>query len=79
MKIKLDDRLFQGTPVQIVQGMQSIAFFKNDVPLSEYIDWVVENTRRCLTLELVVVGETEAERAESLVLEMVRKGVAERV
>ncbi len=80
MKLEMrDGRVLQGTCVQIVQAMQSIAFDVGARSLSEYIDWVVQNAQRFEDATLVVVGASEGERAESLVLEMVRAGLARRV
>ena len=40
IRINADGRVLQGTPKQIVQAMQSIAFGQEDRTLGEYIDWV---------------------------------------
>ena len=79
MKITMrDGRVFQGTAMQIVQAMQDIAFGVEQMTLDQYIDWVVENARRCEAVELAATGATTEERAKALVEEMVAKGLAAR-
>lgn len=80
MKIVMrDGRVFQGTPVQIVQAMQSVAFGVEDFTLDQYIDWVIENARRFEGADLAVGGDTEARRGASLIDEMIRTGLARRM
>ena len=44
MKIMMrDDRVFQGTPLQIVRAMQDIAFGGADFTVRQYIEWVAAN------------------------------------
>lgn len=77
MRITMNDgRSFSGTAVQIVQGMQSVAFDKKSASLSEYMDWVVDNAQRLNEVQLNVTGDTDDARAESLVAELVRAGLA---
>ncbi|AKQ68194.1 hypothetical protein A176_005106 [Myxococcus hansupus] len=73
-----DGRVFQGTAVQIVKGMQDIAFGVERLSLPEYIDWVVANAQRVESVALRVQGETGDEKAASLVQEMLRTGLAAR-
>ncbi|WP_323383250.1 hypothetical protein [Myxococcus dinghuensis] len=73
-----DERVFQGTPVQIVRAMQDIAFGVERLSLSEYIDWVVANALRIESIALRVQGTTDEEKAASLVDEMLREGMATR-
>ena len=55
MKIKMrDNRVFQGTPRQIVRAMQDIAFGVEDFTVRTYIEWVVENARKFEGVELAV-------------------------
>jgi hypothetical protein len=57
MKIVMrDGRVFQGTAVQIVQAMQSIAFGVETFTLDQYIDWVIDNARRFEGVELRAGG-----------------------
>lgn len=74
-----DGRVFQGTPKQIVKAMQDIAFGVEDFTVPEYIDWVVANARKFEDVELDVRGDTDDERAASLVEEMVRTGLTKRL
>jgi hypothetical protein len=77
MKITMrDERVFQGTALQIVKAMQDIAFGVDDLTVPEYIDWVVANARKFEEVELKVEGATDDEKAKSLVEEMVRAGLA---
>ncbi len=79
MKILMrDGRVFQGTPVQIVQAMQAIAFGVDQMTLDRYIDWVIDNARRFEEVDLKVPEGTAKERAAALVEEMVAKGLASR-
>lgn len=71
-----DERVFQGTPIQIVRAMQDIAFGVDQLSLAQYIDWVVDNARRFEEVQLQIEGPGDDERAESLVREMVRTGLA---
>jgi hypothetical protein len=71
-----DGRLFQGTALQIVRAMQDIAFPAQGMTLHEYIDWVVGNTQRFEGEELLVRGDSDEDRAASLVAEMIRVGLA---
>ena len=77
MKLTMrDGRVFEGTPVAIVQAMQALAFGVGDLSVDAYIDWVVENARRFEGVELVVAGGSGEERAASLVEETGAKGLA---
>ena len=78
MIIMRDGRVFQGTPVQIVKGMQDIAFGVERLSLPEYIDWVVTNAQRVESVALRVQGDTDEAKAASLVEEMLREGLAAR-
>ena len=73
-----DGRVFQGTALQIVRAMQDIAFGVGDFTTAQYIDWVVDNTRRFEELELQITGDTDDERAQALVDEMLKHGLASR-
>jgi hypothetical protein len=79
MKIVMrDGRVFQGTAVQIVQAMQSIAFGVETFTLDQYIDWVIDNARRFEGIELNAQGRTDEGRAEALVKAMIDCGLATR-
>ena len=47
-----------------------------DVSLDGYIDWVVDNAQRFEGVELRSEGSTTEERAQSLVEDMIGKGLA---
>jgi len=80
MKIRMrDERVFQGTPRQIVRAMQDIAFGVNDFTFRQYIDWVVANAQKFEGVELTVTGETDDDLAASLVDEMIRTGLTKRM
>ena len=73
MKIIMrDDRVFQGTPVQIVRAMKDIAFGVEHLNLAQYIEWVVANAKKFEELDLKVGGATYDELSASLVDEMIR-------
>jgi hypothetical protein len=79
MKIIMrDGRVFQGTGLQITKAMQDIAFGVDDFTISKYIDWVIDNALRFEQVALDVQGETEEQRANSLVAEVIRTGLARR-
>ena len=79
IRINADGRVLQGTPKQIVEAMQSIAFGQEDRNLGEYIDWVVDQVQRMESIELEVSGETDEEKAASLVQVMIGAGLAEKM
>ena len=80
MKITMrDDRVFQGTPLQIVRAMQDIAFGVADFTVRKYIEGVVANALKFEGVELAVQGESDDELAASLVDEMVRTGLTRRM
>jgi hypothetical protein len=67
-----DDRVFKGTPLQIVRAMQDIAFGVQDLSVRAYIEWVAENARKFEGVELAIKGDTDDELAASLVNGMIR-------
>jgi len=81
MRIRMmsDGRVFQGTPKQIVEAMQYIAFGQEQRSLGEYIDWLVDQVQRLESIELKVEGDTDEEKAASLVQAMLGSGLAERM
>lgn len=76
MIVMRDGRVLQGTAIQIVKGMQDIAFGVERLSLPEYIDWVVSNAQRFESVALRVQGDTDEAKAASLVEEMLREGLA---
>jgi len=81
MRIRMlnDGRVFQGTPKQIVEAMQYIAFGQENRTLGEYIDWLVDQVERLESTSLNVEGDTDEEKAASLVQAMLGSGLAEKV
>ncbi len=81
MRIRMlnDGRVFQGTPKQIVEAMQYIAFGQENRTLGEYIDWLVDQVERLESTSLNVEGDTDEEKAASLVQAMLGSGLAERL
>ena len=79
IRINADGRVLQGTPKQIVEAMQSIAFGQDNRTLSEYIDWIVDQVQRMESIELEVEGETDQEKAAALVQAMTGAGLAEKM
>ena len=81
MRIRMmsDGRVFQGTPKQIVEAMQYIAFGQEQRSLGEYIDWLVDQVQRLESIELKVEGDTDEEKAASLVQAMLGSGLAEKI
>jgi len=79
IRINADGRVLQGTPKQIVEAMQSIAFGQEDRTLGEYIEWAADMAGRMMEVELKVTGETDEEKAASLVKAMLSAGLAEKM
>ena len=79
MKIVMrDGRGFEGTPVQIVEAMKSIAFGVESLSLAEYVGWVAQDALSYEGVELVVGGDSDADRCDSLVFGMIARGLAVR-
>ena len=76
IRINADGRVLQGTPKQIVEAMQSIAFGQDARTLGEYSDWAAETASRMMGVDLKVSGETDEEKAASLVRAMIDAGLA---
>lgn len=73
MKIRTsDDRMFEGTPKQIIQSMRAIAFDPM-VSLDAYLEWLAPR----VDFELPV-GSIE-ERCAALLDAMIKRGMATRV
>jgi hypothetical protein len=79
IKITSDGRVLEGTAKQIVEAMHYVAFGQEQRTLSEYIDWAVDQASRMNELDLKVEGETDEEKAASLVEAMLGAGLAEKV
>ena len=81
MRIRMmsDGRVFQGTAKQIVEAMKYIAFGQEQRSLGEYIDWLVDQGQRLESTDLKVEGDTDEEKAASLVQAMLGSGLAEKM
>ena len=79
IKITSDGRVLEGTAKQIVEAMHYVAFGQEQRTLSEYIDWAVDQASRMNEIDLKVEGETDEEKAASLVDAMLEAGLAEKV
>ena len=79
MKIMMrDDRVLEGTALQIVRAMQKIAFGVENLTLPKYVEWVAANALKFEGVALTVTGETDDELAASLVEELIRAGLTRR-
>ena len=81
MRIRLmsDGRVLEGTAKQIVEAMQYIAFGQETRTLGEYIDWLTDQVERLEQTALHVEGDTDEEKAASLVDAMLANGLAEKM
>ncbi len=59
--------------------VRALAFGQENRTLSEYIDWAVEQARRMNEIDMQVEGDTDDEKAKSLVRAMLEAGLAERL
>ena len=77
MKIRVQDgRVFEGTPIQIVQSMKSIALGAPKMTLGEYVDWVAARAGWIEGTPLTIAGASDDERCENLVVLMLELGLA---
>ena len=81
MRIRMmaDGRVLEGTAKQIAEAMHALAFGQENRSLSEYIDWAVDQARRMNESDMQVEGDTDDEKAKSLVRAMLEAGLAERL
>lgn len=81
MRIRMmsDGRVFQGTPKQIVEAMQYVAFGQENRTLGEYIDWLVDQVQRLESTALKVEGDTDEDKAASLVQTILGSGLVEKM
>lgn len=78
MRIRVQDgRVYEGTPMQIVQSMKSIALGAPRMTLSEYVDWVAARAGSIEGAPLVIDGTNDHERCEHLVSRLLELGLAE--
>lgn len=78
--MKADGRVFEGTAIQIVQQMQSLAFGWDGKPLGEYIDWAATQLERMEGVKIDVLGAAAdlEGRARWFIQGMVDGGMATR-
>ena len=76
--IMADGRVLEGTAVQIVETMRSIAFLPSGTSLSDYIRTTVAQARSFMGVELDVPDGDEEFMAAALVREMVKAGLERR-
>jgi hypothetical protein len=74
--ITQDGRVFCGTALQIVRDMQSISFVKREAALADYVAWVARSAQEYEGVELRVEGTTDDARADALLSELLRTGLA---
>jgi hypothetical protein len=55
------------------------AFGQENRALSEYIDWAVDQARHMNEIDMQVEGDTDDEKAKSLVRAMLEAGLAKRL
>jgi predicted CopG family antitoxin len=81
MRIRMmaDGRVLEGTAKQIAEAMHALAFGQENRSLSEYIDWAVDQARRMNEIDMQVEGDTDDEKAKSLVRAMLEAELAERL
>lgn len=59
--------------------MHKKAFGQENRALSEYIDWAVDQARHMNEIDMQVEGDTDDEKAKSLVRAMLEAGLAKRL
>lgn len=67
-----DGRTLSGTELQILQQMQSLAFGADGYTVAQYVDFVIDHTKRFENVELKVTGSTDEELAASVIAELLR-------
>ena len=81
MQIRIvgDGRTVQGTPLQMVQQMQAVAFGREELPIEQYIDWIATQMATMMGVQLEIRGTTADERARSLIDQLLQRGFAEKL
>ena len=81
MRIRMmaDGRVLEGTAKQIAEAMHALAFGQENRTLLEYVDWAVDQARRMNEIDMQVEGDTDDEKAKSLLRAMLEAGLAERL
>lgn len=81
MRIKIRDsgRVLEGTVVEIVTLMKADQFGAEDLQLGEFVDEYCGRLKTFKGIDLDIIGEDGAEKAENLIDMMVEAGLAEYV
>lgn len=79
LRMMADGRVLEGTAKQIAEVMHALAFGQENRTLSEYIDWAVDQARRMNEIDMQVEGDTDDEKAKSLVRTMLEVRLAEKL
>jgi hypothetical protein len=73
-----DGRVIEGTPLQIVDFMRSLALAPEGTSIADYVRTTVARARTLLGVELEVEDGSDEEMAGALVGQLVSKGLARR-
>jgi hypothetical protein len=73
-----DGRVIEGTPLQIVDFMRSLAFVPAGTLIADYIRTTVDQARTLMGVELEVEDGSDEEMAKALIRELVANGLAQR-
>jgi len=79
IRMKCDGREFEGTPKEIAEAMQYLAFGRQGQSLDEYVDWLFREIHRLTGVEVQVTADTQEERTSALVETMLATDLAEAV
>lgn len=80
MRVRMkDERVFEGTPRQIVTNMRAISLGQASTSLRDYVAFVKSQTQRWEGVDLEVTGETDDEIAASLLAALERAGLMSRL
>lgn len=75
--IMSDGRVIEGTPLQIVDFMRSIAFVPAGTSIAEYVRATADQARTLLNVELGIEDGSDEEMAKALIRELVANGLAQ--
>ena len=75
--IMSDGRVIEGTPLQIVDFMRSIAFVPVSTSIAEYVRATADQARTLLNVELGIEDGSDEEMAKALIRELVANGLAQ--
>ena len=76
MKIRtMDGTAYEGTALQIVNGMKSMSFMASHMKIKEYVNFVADQADLYSDVKLKVEGDTDEETASSLVTQLLQHGL----